>query len=255
MAGNINEAQAVLNSMQLLIQVIDDYRKAALTTRTTPKARQRPSEYGARKILLILKTEYARFVNSLAGVFKHRSADTLKTTNWDNANIRAILKSIFGSSLPSFFSTIRQLAECVREIECILKIDDSDKVGNFFRGAFPMGLVSWVAYLSACYCGWQCDLLAFDQFSVSRRSSPPMTTFKCSNIMKGLAAVPRPPEFRVLDGESVVADLPFQVIHWVRVCSTNDSSQSSFCEPFHIPSCNHSGLIAVCTSVALKLYV
>jgi hypothetical protein len=131
MAGNINEARMALNSMRLLIEIIGDYRKAAAVTKITRNAKQRATEYRARNLLLVLKTEHARFVNTLAHVLKYRIADVIKDmVDWDNPNMRATLKSTFGSSLGSFFSALRQLVECVREVEKILKIDDYDKVSG-----------------------------------------------------------------------------------------------------------------------------
>jgi hypothetical protein len=129
MGGSINEARVALNSMQLLIEVINDYLQAAALTKTSARNPKRNTEYRARNLLLVLKTEHARFVNTLAHVLKYRIGDVVKNmVDWDTPNLRATLKSTCGSSLGQFFSALRQLVACVREIENILKIDEFDKV-------------------------------------------------------------------------------------------------------------------------------
>ena len=151
MAGNINEARIALNSIQLLVEVISDYRKAAEVLKTKRKARRRTSEYRAKNLLLVLKTEHARLVNTLAHVLKYQYTDVVKDmVDWDNPRTRATLKSTFGSSLGSFFSAIRQLVECIREIEYILRIDDYDKASVVMRRCgylFPTWAVSGLSLL------------------------------------------------------------------------------------------------------------
>jgi len=134
MAGSINEARVALNSMQLLIEVIDDYLRAAALNKASVRNVKRATENRARNLLLVLKTEHARFVNTLAHVLKYRIGDVIKNmVEWDTPNLRATLKSTIGSSLGPFFSALRQLVACVREVERILKIDEYDKVSLIFE--------------------------------------------------------------------------------------------------------------------------
>jgi hypothetical protein len=139
MAGSINDARVALNSMRLVIEVINDYLQAAALTKTSSRnAKRFTTEHRARNLLLVLKTEHARFVNTIAHVLKYRIGDVMKNiVDWDTPNLRATLKSTCGSSLGSFFSALRQLVACVREIENILKIDEFDKVSLEceFKGA------------------------------------------------------------------------------------------------------------------------
>jgi hypothetical protein len=126
MVHNFGVAPLLVSSLTYIIDVIDDYSRAAEIL-----GRERDARLEEKTLGLSLRTERAKVIDALSTVAKYHIKGILDgTIDLDNHDLAQTLQSTLGISIDPFIVALQELQESVEDMADLLCIGNHEKVSS-----------------------------------------------------------------------------------------------------------------------------